>query len=160
MNTATNVKAPAQVNQSGKLIYSSIKINAAPQKIWSILMDFDAYPSWNPFIRSVSGSSVAGQYIRPFIYAPGQSGRQFKALVLQNRANKELRWIGTLISPFLFSGEHAFILDDNGDGTTTFHHFEHFRGILVPIMKRMLDTNVLQGFNEMNEQLKKRAELA
>lgn len=36
-----------------KEIKTEIVINASPEKIWAILKDFDKYPAWNPFIKSV-----------------------------------------------------------------------------------------------------------
>nr|WP_255305408.1 SRPBCC family protein [Acidithiobacillus ferrivorans] len=31
-------------------IETNIEITATPERVWSILMDFPAYPQWNPFI--------------------------------------------------------------------------------------------------------------
>ena len=42
-------------------IETEIEIAASPERIWSILMDFSAYPEWNPFIRSLSGDVTPGQ---------------------------------------------------------------------------------------------------
>jgi hypothetical protein len=83
---------------------------------------------------------------------------QIKPVVLQHVTNKELRWMGSMGIPYLFDGEHTFLLEDNGDGTTSFHHFEHFRGILVPMLTKMLDVNTKEGFEQMNMALKARVE--
>jgi uncharacterized protein YndB with AHSA1/START domain len=34
---------------------TEIEINASAEKVWRMLIDFDAYPLWNPFIRSIEG---------------------------------------------------------------------------------------------------------
>lgn len=34
---------------------SEIEIRASAERVWQLLTDFDRYPQWNPFIRSVSG---------------------------------------------------------------------------------------------------------
>lgn len=78
----------------------------------------------------------------------------FKPKVLAFEANQEFRWIGHLLIPGLFDGEHRFQLIDNGNGTTTFIQSEKFKGILVPLFKKMLDINTVNGFNEMNQKLK------
>ncbi|WP_205685604.1 SRPBCC domain-containing protein [Flavipsychrobacter stenotrophus] len=78
--------------------------------------------------------------------------------VINYEANRELRWIGKLFASHIFDGEHAFVLHDNGDGTTTFMQYEHFRGILVPFLKKMLDVDTKASFMQMNEALKKRVE--
>ena len=35
-------------------IVTQMDIAASPERVWSILMDFPAYPQWNPFIRCVA----------------------------------------------------------------------------------------------------------
>jgi hypothetical protein len=158
MQQQSKSKFSGQKIKKGKQLYTSIVINASPTRVWSVLMDFGKYPEWNPFIKSISGNAMPGKQITVMIFPPGQKGMQLKPLILQNKTEKEFRWIGNMAIPYLFDGEHTFLLDDNGDGTTTFHHFEHFRGILVPLLKKMLDVNTKQGFEQMNAALKKQAE--
>jgi hypothetical protein len=78
--------------------------------------------------------------------------------VLAFEPQKEFRWIGHLLFPGLFDGEHRFELIDNGDGTTTFIQAERFKGILVRFLSNMLDNNTVNGFRMMNEKLKEEAE--
>jgi hypothetical protein len=78
--------------------------------------------------------------------------------VLAFEENKEFRWLGHLLFPGLFDGEHSFELIDHGNGTTTFIQKETFNGILVPFFSNMLDVNTVNGFRLMNEKLKERAE--
>jgi hypothetical protein len=58
----------------------------------------------------------------------------------------------------IFDGEHKLALNDNGNGTTTFTQSEKFKGILVPLLKKMLDGNTHNGFILMNKKLKELAE--
>ena len=32
---------------------AEIEIAAPPERVWRVLSDFDAYPDWDPFIRSI-----------------------------------------------------------------------------------------------------------
>jgi hypothetical protein len=41
-----------------KILESEIVIQAAAERIWDILMDFESYPEWNPFIRNIAGKPV------------------------------------------------------------------------------------------------------
>lgn len=150
--------AYGQVIKNGKQLYTEITINAAPEKVWAVLTDFAAYPLWNPFIKSLKGMPVAGQTIEVLLQPAGSKGMTMKPVVVNYHANKELRWIGRLFALHIFDGEHAFVLHDNGDGTTTFMQYEHFRGILVPFLKKMLDVDTRASFTQMNEALKKRVE--
>jgi hypothetical protein len=141
-----------------KEIKTEIIINVTPDKVWSILTDFDNYSNWNPFIKSIKGNVAVGNIIIARMEPPGANGMTFKPKVLVFESNKEFRWMGHLLFPGLFDGEHKFELIDNGNGTTTFIQSEKFNGILVPLFKKMLDINTVDGFNQMNQKLKTLAE--
>jgi len=142
-----------------KEIKTEILINATPEKVWSILTNFDNYPNWNPFIKSINGDVKVGNIITARIEPPEATGMTFKPRILTFETNKELSWIGHLLFTGLFDGKHKFELLDNGNGTTTFNQSESFKGILVPLFKKMLDINTINGFDAMNKRLKELAEL-
>lgn len=141
-----------------KEIKTEILINATPEKVWSILIDFDNYPNWNPFIKSIKGEVKVGNKITAIIEPPESKGMTFKPKILSFDTNKELKWLGHLLFAGLFDGEHKFELVDNRNGTTTFRQSEKFKGILVPLFKKQLDINTKKGFEEMNSKLKELAE--
>lgn len=141
-----------------KEIKTEITINANPIKVWKLLTDFENYPNWNPFIKSINGEVKVGNKITARIEPPDASGMTFKPIVLTYEPNKELRWIGTLLFKGLFDGEHKFELVDNRNGTTTFIQSERFNGILVPLFAKQLDNNTKRGFELMNKKLKEMAE--
>lgn len=80
-------------------------------------------------------------------------GMAFKPEVLAFDPGRELRWKGKLLFNGIFSGEHYFLLTDNGDETTTLEHGEVFSGLLVPAFRRKLETDTKAGFERMNEAL-------
>ncbi|MBI3258853.1 MAG: SRPBCC domain-containing protein [Ignavibacteriae bacterium] len=141
-----------------KEISTEILINASPEKVWLVFTDFSNYPQWNPFIKSVAGEVSIGNTIAVLLEPPGGKGMTFKPKVLAYEKNKEFRWIGNLLFPGLFDGEHKFELINNGDGTTTFRQSEKFKGILVPLFNKMLDTTTKDAFNLMNLKLKELVE--
>jgi hypothetical protein len=69
----------------------------------------------------------------------------------------ELTWLGRLLVPRLFDGQHSFVLEPGPDGGTRFTQSELFRGVLVPLMGGLL-RSTLRGFDAMNEALRERAE--
>ncbi len=141
-----------------KEIKTEILIYATPEKVWSILTDFDDYPNWNPFIRSVTGQVKPGSTITARLKPPKASGMTIKPRVIAFETNRELCWRGHLLIPGLFDGEHSFVLHDNGNNTTTLKHSEQFNGLLVPLFRKMLDVNTTNGFHQMNRKLKEMAE--
>lgn len=141
-----------------KHISAQILIKATPQRVWSILTDFESYPQWNPFIRSVKGRVAPGCSIEVELQQPGSRIMKMRPEVLALDEPGMFRWIGHLLFPGLFDGEHSFGIRDNGDGSCTFVQSERFSGILVPLFKRMLDTRTMKGFSLMNEALKAQCE--
>ncbi len=139
-------------------ITTQISINASPERVWSVLTDFESYPKWNPFIQSIVGNAAVGNQITARINPPESKGMTFKPVVLAFTPYKEFRWIGKLFFKGLFDGEHKFEIIDNLNGTSTFIHSEKFSGLLVGLFQKQLEQNTKKGFELMNEQLKKRAE--
>ncbi len=158
MKTTNDSITKGQIIKKGKLVYSEIIINASPEKVWQEFTNFEKYPSWNPFIKSLKGSPIVGGNIEVLLTPPGKKGMIFKPKVLAFDSALQLRWIGKLFIKGIFDGEHTFLIKDNKNGTTTFIQFERFKGLLIPLMKKMLDGNTLMGFNQMNEALKVRCE--
>lgn len=156
MQTDTNTKGIRI--KGGKLLYTSIVINATPAKVWKELTTLANYPQWNPFIRAVSGTPAPGHSIQVTLQPPNGKPILMKPMVLVFEPQKELRWIGSLGIPYIFDGEHVFRLEENTDGSTTLHHFERFRGILVPFLSTLLNKTTRDGFSLMNAALKQRAE--
>jgi hypothetical protein len=138
-----------------KEIKTEILINAAPEKVWSILTNFENYPNWNPFIPSLTGDVKVGNIIVVRIVLPEAKGMTFKPKVLTYETTKELKWLGNLLFAGLFDGEHKFELIDNGNGTTTFRQSEKFTGILIWMLN---SENTKLGFESMNSKLKELAE--
>ncbi len=147
------------LNAMAKEIKTEILIHAKPEKVWTILTNFENYQNWNPFIKHINGVPKVGNKIKVRIEAPEANAMTFKPKILSYTTNKELSWLGHLLFTGLFDGEHKFELIDNGNGTTTFIQSEKFKGILVPIFKNQLENNTKRGFEAMNEKLKAFAEL-
>jgi hypothetical protein len=78
--------------------------------------------------------------------------------VLKTEPNRELRWRYHVGLPFLFQGEHSFIIEPVGDNRVHFIDREVFTGLLVPSQAKDIDTNSKQGFEAMDKALKTRAE--
>ena len=137
---------------------TEIEINASAEKVWQILTDFEAYPQWNPFIRSIEGKPEPNSKLKIFIQPSGAGGMKFSPTVLKAEPPKELRWLGSLWIRGLFDGEHILTIEPLAENRVKFTQREQFSGLLVPLFWRSLDTDTRRGFNEMNAALKKRAE--
>lgn len=142
---------------SERRIETTIEINAPPGAVWAILTHFKGMSAWNPFIKSISGNLVQGGRLTVHIAPPGKSGMWFKPTVLALQAERELRWLGRLLLPGIFDGEHYFLLEPIGDHGTRLTHGERFTGILVGLFGGTL-TATRDGFIAMNTAMKEEAE--
>ena len=141
-----------------RTIRSAIEIRAPLDAVWRILTDFSAYPEWNPHIRQVRGKPKVGG--RLTIRSQPPHGRMvvLRPMVVAWAPPTELRWRGTIISRFLFSGEHGFKLEQLEGMRVRFHQDETFRGLLVPLYARIRLPKTRAGFDQVNEALRERAE--
>ena len=143
-----------------KQLHTQIEIDAPAKRVWELLTDFASYPQWNPFIRHISGRLAPGERLRARLEPPGGRAMTFKPKVLTAEPNRELRWLGHLLVPGLFDGEHSFTIQPLEDDRVRFVQREVFRGLLVPLFARSLESKTRRGFEEMNRALKGRAEAA
>lgn len=139
-------------------IATEIEINASASRVWSVLTDFPAHADWNPFVREISGEPRAGARLRIEICPPGGKGMRFRPTVLVATPGEELRWLGRLLIPGLFDGEHYFRIVPLAPDHVRFVHGERFSGLLVGLAKSSLDSGTRAGFMAMNSALKSRAE--
>ncbi|WP_036247445.1 SRPBCC domain-containing protein [Methylobacter sp. BBA5.1] len=143
---------------SSHQLQTEIEIDAAPDRVWAILTDFASYPAWNPFIKYVHGIPRPGARLEVRIQPSGARGMTFRPSVLAAEPGRELRWLGHLLLPGVFDGEHRFEIEPLAAGNVLFRQSEQFSGLLVPIFRNSLERDTKRGFEELNRALKARAE--
>ena len=143
-----------------KEIRTEIEIQASDKRVWQLLTDFASFPQWNPFMRQAVGEPKTGARLEVRIQPSGASGMTFRPTVLKVEPNRELRWLGHLLMPGLFDGEHILTIESLAENRVRFVQREIFTGILVPLFAHGLDTDTRRGFEEMNRALKALAEQA
>ena len=140
------------------VVETEIAIQASLDHVWEILSDFSRYREWNPLIVRAEGPLIRGNRIAISVRMPEREPMNFHPTLLALEEKKEIRWLGSLPVPGLFSGEHAFVLTERADGSMHLVHRERFRGFLVLLLSRRWFERVRHGFEAMNEALKARAE--
>jgi hypothetical protein len=140
-------------------ITTTMEINAPPRSVWKVLVDFQAHPQWNPFVRSIDGSTREGERLKVSIQPVGGKGMTFRPRVLRAVPDQELRWLGRVVLPGIFNGEHFFKMEPLDQGRRTrFIQGERFTGLLVPLLRKNLDRGTREGFEAMNQALKAQVE--
>jgi hypothetical protein len=139
-------------------ITTSIDIENSPEEVWKVLMDFESYPEWNPFVTTISGRPVAGERLDVTLQNPGGKKMDISPIVTEAAADSQFSWLGKLGVKGIFDGHHRFQIEPLTDGSVRFTQSEEFSGILIPVLWKMLDTKTRSGFEAMNAALKERAE--
>ncbi|MGD2043700.1 MAG: SRPBCC domain-containing protein [Acidimicrobiia bacterium] len=138
-------------------IVTEIEIDARPEEVWKHLTDLRSFSEWNPFMIEGSGKVEVGARLKVRMQQPGGSAMTFKPTVTEATAPERFEWLGSLVFPGLFDGRHRFELMPTASGTHLIHS-EEFNGVLVPLLRRSLDTRSRAGFETMNQALKARVE--
>ncbi len=139
-------------------LHTEININAPPRIVWTHLTDFEKHREWNPFMKNISGQLSVGSRLSVTIQPPGKDSMDFEPELLVVKQNQELRWLGRVLIPKLFDGEHYFILEETADGKTLLVQGENFSGILALILWGSMEQDTKNGFEEMNRAIKARSE--
>lgn len=139
-----------------KNLQTEIIINATPEKVWNILMDFDKYPQWNPFVKEITGSQQVGGQLKVTL-KNGKGTSVFTPTVVSNQTVQIFEWLGS-VPLGLFKGQHRFAIEKISETQVKFIHSEQFSGLLAGLIMSQIGETTRNGFIAMNKALKERAE--
>ena len=91
-----------------KELRTEIEIDASAAKVWAILTDLARYAEWNPFIPEAEGEVKEGERLRVRIAPPGGKAMVFTPTVTLVEPERAFRWLGRLLLPGIFDGEHIY----------------------------------------------------
>lgn len=113
------------------LIRTECVIAAPPAKVWAVLADFAAYPSWNPLNLSAIGEAKVGARVamvfRDLASAKADATVRQTVRIVAAEPGRELAWAGSV--PLIFDGRHGFLLTAC-EGDTHVLHTERLKGLL------------------------------
>jgi len=146
----------------GRIVDSSVDIEASAEQVWEVLMDLPAYGEWNPWIVAVNGSKrprTAG-LIELEVRMP--SGKRQTAtekvieLAAPGRIGRYTYVLQGLMARFgLVSGRREQVVEVLAPGRCRYSSREHFGGLLwrfIPFAE------IQEGMDTMSYALKLRAE--
>lgn len=134
-------------------VETQIMISASNLDVWRVLIDFNNYAAWNPFIIAAKGKAIVGEQLQLTMRSGDKNkDMNFCPIVKIAEPGRHLQWLGRFIVPKLFDGRHEFILESIA-GSTLLHHHEIFTGIVPTLFPGSVDF-VESKFQEMNHALK------
>ncbi|KAJ6602430.1 hypothetical protein DFH09DRAFT_1019533 [Mycena vulgaris] len=146
--------------------------HAPRQKVWDALVDFAAYPAWNPYIRESTlldasktpapgAQPAAGHRVALKVHMPPAMDdsvklRAMTELVMHVEPLRELAW-GSHLPGWLFGAEHWNVLSDV-EGGTKFEIIAVFSGAGPYVMLLSMRDAFTASIKAMAEGLKTRCE--
>jgi hypothetical protein len=128
-------------------------IDAPPERVWAVLVDAGAYPTWDSGVDKVDGRLAPGEKIT--VHAAVSAGRAFPVKVTDFRSDSGMTWTGGM--PLgLFRGVRTFTLTPRGDATE-FRVREEYTGPLLPLIWRSMP-DLAPSFEQFATGLKQRVE--
>lgn len=154
--------------------FASAEIDAAIELVWSVMLDFNAYPQWNPFIQRIdglSGAPAVGQSMVLGVHFSGgskvRSAERISCIEppapdaaqpgdgASRRATLAYSFQGVLQKLHLVYGSRFQYLEQQAGGPTVYRTEEEFHGLL----RRFVPLAAVQdGFERHARALKARAE--
>jgi len=141
-------------------IHTEIDIDAPADRVWDILTDFDAYPSWNPMIPNLRGELSVGSRLDFKISLNRRLKVPISVELVTADAPHELRWVGPTFTPLrrVLSGSHYFRIDSTDENHCRFSHGEDFEGLAIPAHWRRAEKAMTPLYAALNKAIKRRAE--
>ena len=137
-----------------KYFEATADIHSHSDKIWKLLTDAEAFPTWNPTVDRVEGTISSGQTIKVFVKV--NPGRAFPVKVTQFEAGRRMVWSGGM--PLgLFKGERTYDLTPVSEGLVRFKMREEYSGPMLSMIWSTIP-DLGPSFDEFARSLKKAAE--
>jgi uncharacterized protein YndB with AHSA1/START domain len=128
-------------------------IQAAPERVWSVLTDAAAWPNWDSGVTKVDGRVALGEKLTVAVEA--NPGRSFPVKVVRLSAPERMVFLGGMPVK-LFTGRRTYSLAPEGNGTR-FTMREEYAGPLAGMMIRSIP-DLGPSFRRFAEGLKQRVE--
>ncbi|KAJ7759758.1 hypothetical protein DFH07DRAFT_918876 [Mycena maculata] len=154
-------------------ISTSAVINVPRDKVWDTLLDFDSYPTWNPYFRAstlldhtdapVYGRAIAvGDHVAMKAHLPPTMDDSIKPraiteTVMHVEPGRAVVW-GSHAPGWLFGAEHWYVLTEVGEGRTKFEIIKVFSGVGPWIVLVSLRAPIAAAIKAMAQAIKVRCE--
>lgn len=140
-----------------RAIWSLVEIDAPADRVWQVLTDLNGYSSWNPLITAARGELKPGNTIAITLKLDNRTF-SLHPRILAVQPGRRLAWLGHMLVPGIFDGEHVFELEQIDQSHTRVIQSERFHGVLVGFLWDRISPAISRGFRAMNHALKQRAE--
>ncbi|KIW30834.1 uncharacterized protein PV07_02528 [Cladophialophora immunda] len=146
---------------------SSIVIDAPPQDVWNVLIDFPGWPEWNTWFLSIRAHSTPLELgtLVTFTNAMSETakpGTYTARITTWHPEKTEFAWKGGPLPEWLgwtLRGSHWFkLVAQDGGKKTLFDHGEDVEGLLSVLVPSSMVKDLVKQLDKFNGELKRRVE--
>lgn len=139
------------------LIESEIQIQAPVETVWSVLVDLDAYSTWNPFTPRVETDFQLGSDVVLHVrLKPGKPLHRQTEKMLVFAEGEKMAW--GIDRAFPVRTIRVQKLERIDAQCTRYYTSDAFHGVLTPLVMAMYRGAIQRGFDDVGRALKARCE--
>ncbi|GLS26828.1 SRPBCC domain-containing protein [Marinibactrum halimedae] len=109
-----------------KSVHSEVFIPVSPDKVWSVIVDTQKYPEWNPVMEVLDGELKEGQTVRYRFHQDEDNSYEIPSKVKKIEPSSLLNQTGGMVGMLTFN--HRYVLTPESNGTRVVIH-EDYRGV-------------------------------
>ncbi len=138
----------------------TVEIDAPQSLVWDVLVDYAAYPEWNPYTVRVDTELVVGADVVLHLPDPAKPGETFTTHEYMRviDAPHHLQYDTGESIPGIFAVRDQWV-EDLGDGRSSYRTTDVFSGEYAQVAFDLQGAWVQAGFDSVAQALKVRAEL-
>lgn len=138
-------------------IENRVGVAAPASLVWDIVSDLDRWPEWNALYPQASGRLLIGETLTLTLAVPGEKPETIKPIVNDWVPNEQVVW-NVKLGGGLLRTTRYFEMDALHDAACIFANGEIFEGLGARVVPRRLRSRIRQGFYDLGEAVKFRAE--
>lgn len=138
-----------------------LQVDAPPEYLWRVLIDFESYSEWNPFITKVEGEARIGAEINLHVKLDPRldSIRLWKEMIISLKDNQHLSYDTHFLSSTLFNAVRWQTIRPVEDGTKSIYHtYQKITGLASWPISRTFGDRICAGFEASSRAFKQRVE--
>ena len=147
--------SPTGINANAPVVGASeIEIDATPEAVWEVLTDFEAWPSWNPDVKSMTVEGpVAARSVFRWKAGPGT----IESTIQRVEQPRVIAWTGTTLG---IKAIHFWHLEPH-NGSTFVRTEESYEGLVTRLFRRplqkTLDRALADGLRYLKTEVERRS---
>ncbi|MDX2130331.1 MAG: SRPBCC domain-containing protein [Chloroherpetonaceae bacterium] len=139
-------------------VYTEIEINASPDKVWSVLTDWDKLKEWSSSFIGISVKKmIKGEKFVSYFKNPLTGGiMELEHICTDYEEGRKFGWSGDILSNT--QDHHIYSLVPTNYGTTIFEQEDGLHGPHSRLLNFFAEHHMMSMYERFNQELKERVE--